>query len=261
MFRNFMTYKLNEPVDLSSLPRDQFPMKTPIGALENVRYGFVSDRVEVAADNRFTVEIEEKSIPAAHLKRLAKEHEKERGEFSSRKARKEWIEAKVVELLPIAFPKVKEIHGFIKDDILFIDTANANDAEAVLHLIREANGSLLAEPYQWPRSLNTVWQNNEMLSSLKMTLGKSIKLEIDEETKGALSGLYTDYEEVEKMISDTGATITAIQLVMDGLAFTINDKDLVSSIEHAEMDADSPVFLLASARVLDIFNALNKLLK
>ena len=129
---------------------------TPCGATEMAHFGWVNalgkhgqSLVHNANGNvLLCARKEEKMLPASVIKDLLEEKvahlEADQGRSATKKEKEQFKEDIVFELLPRAFSRINDTHGYIsaKDNIIVINSSSRGKAEDFLALLRKSLGTL-----------------------------------------------------------------------------------------------------------------------
>lgn len=176
-FKNLRIYRLSKPWDMDAEALAQALQAhtfKPCGKSDTVKLGWVNAAGKKGHELTHSVEgnillcmkKQEKLLPSAVVKEQLDEKVQEIEDRESRKVyRKEKQQLKeeiTFELLPKAFSRSKQLHGYIdtKHQLLIINTASASQCDDFLNLLRESLGSLSALPFSTnhePSSCMTQW--------------------------------------------------------------------------------------------------------
>ena len=177
-FRNLIMFRMSEAVS-DALMDDgpeafaEKPLREP-GPLEQSTAGFVSpfgvveDGVDLVADKLMLIQaggmerLLPKSVVNEELAARIKKVMDEQGRRVGAKERKRMKDEVLTDFLPRAFVKPSRIAAFIDSErgLLVVDTASDKAAEGLLHLMREAMGTLPATrlaPEESVRAHMTDW--------------------------------------------------------------------------------------------------------
>jgi len=128
---------------------------TPLGSTELRHYGWVNSlgkgsglAVEANGNILICARKEEKILPAFVMKDMVNERvealESDQGRGATKKEREQFKEDVIFELLPRAFNRVTDTHGYINSDknIIVINSSSRGNAEDFLALLRKSLGTL-----------------------------------------------------------------------------------------------------------------------
>ncbi|WP_286234799.1 recombination-associated protein RdgC [Thalassotalea sediminis] len=167
---------------------------TPCGSTEMSHFGWVNalgkhgDSVvhSVNGNHLLCARKEEKILPAPVIKEMLEEKvavlENEHGRSATKKEKEQFKEDIIFELLPRAFSRVTDMHGYInaEHNIIVINTSSRSKAEDFLALLRKVLGTLpvtSVSPEKAPDELMTDWLT-------ETSLGESFELGTEAELHG-----------------------------------------------------------------------------
>lgn len=147
---------------------------TPCASTEMSHFGFVDALGKhgnsivhtVGGNHLFCAKKEEKILPAPVIKEMLDEKcavlENEHGRKATKKEKEQFKEDITFELLPRAFSRYSDTHGYIsaEHNIIVINTSSRSKAEDFLALLRKALGTLPVtsiSPHKAPDELMTDW--------------------------------------------------------------------------------------------------------
>lgn len=233
----------------------QFPLREP-GTLELETRGFLSPwpNGELFAahstNSAFVVRLGQKSrlLPASVLRdavdeRIA-EHELKTGRKPGKRLRNDFREAALSELLPRAFIQRRACDAMWlpAHQLLIVDTASDNVAEAVVTALREALGSFPARPLATEASLTLLM--SEWLISGELPKGfelsDAVELKDPSDTASVVRAKHHDLtaEEVREH-ARCGKQVTQIGLIFDGrISFVLDAKMKIRGLSFLDIVAD-----------------------
>jgi recombination associated protein RdgC len=272
MFKNLQLYRLpapwTVPADLDvTLATQRF---VPITAHELVRHGWASPREDVALVHTVNRQIllrldtEAKMLPAAVVKRVAKERadelEKAQGFRPGKKAMKELRERVADELLPRAFSRLTSTHVWIDpvNGWLAIDASTSSRADDVIKLLLKCIDKFPVESLRVQRSpvaCMTAW-----LETDEAPVGFTVDQDAELSNASAAVRYVKHALEVDDVRRHIAAGKQCTRLGMtwsDKVSFTLTESLDIKGIRPLDVmqagveDADSDFVLMAAE-----FNAL-----
>jgi len=294
-FKNLSLYRLPKDFALVSVDLEQALQRVPLkpcGPLELLSEGFVSpfrqqDAVLSHASVRAALVVlgsEAKVLPGPVIRRemssKIQRHIDKTGRPPGKKARDQIKDEVLQDLLPRAFVRPGQTQAFVDDEArwLVVDSSSDKVAEAVLSRLREALGSLAAEPVAAAESVSAVltdWllQGNP---SHGFALGNEVELKDPLDTKSVVKFRNHDLalEEVREHVRQ-GKRVSQLGLVFDNrIGLTLDDKlklrklkflddvqeelgDISGDDARAELDARFTLMVLELRR---LWVALNEVL-
>lgn len=263
-FKNITAFRL--PADFTWLDQvgsfngvhdllSQFPLRDP-GPLELETRGFLSPWPNGesfsahSTNSAFLVRLGQKSrlLPASVLRDAVNErivdHEAKTGRKPGKRLRNDFREAALGELLPRAFIQGRACDAMWlpAHQLLIVDTASDNVAEAVVTALREALGSFPARPLATEASLTLLMSEWLISSELPkgFELSDAVELKDPSDTASVVRAKHHDLtaEEVREH-ARCGKQVTQLGLIFDGrISFVLDAKMKIRSLSFLDIVAD-----------------------
>lgn len=220
---------------------------TPCGSTELSHFGWVNSLgkygVSLSHESGGSLFMcarrEDKIIPAQVIKDILEERvnllELEHGRGATKKEKEQFKEDIIFELLPRAFSRLTDTHGYInaEHNIIVINTSSRTKAEDFLALLRKSLGTLPVtslSPERAPDEVMTDWLNkNSSLEDFalgdKFKLGEEAQLNSlgDDGSVVHVKNMALDINEV-KVHLDSDMFVTKVGLEYDdSMSFILND--------------------------------------
>lgn len=197
---------------------------------------------------------EEKIIPAQVIKDMLEDKveqlETEHGRSATKKEKEQFKEDIMFELMPRAFSRITDTHGYLNPDhnIIVINSSSRSKAEDFLALLRKSLGTLPVtslSPERQPDEVMTDWINEnstleDFALSDKFTLGQEAQLNSlgDDSAVIRVKNMALDINEV-KVHLDADMFVTKIGLEYDGcMSFVLNDDLSIKRLKFFDVLAE-----------------------
>lgn len=194
-FKNLYFFAFTKPFKWTEQELEEHLVEhlfTPCASTEMSHFGFVNALGKhgnsvvhtVGGNHLFCAKKEEKILPAPVIKEMLDEKcaalENEHGRKATKKEKEQFKEDITFELLPRAFSRYSDTHGYInaEHNIIVINTSSRSKAEDFLALLRKALGTLPVtsiSPHKAPDELMTDWLTDTQLGE-SFQLGSEAEL-------------------------------------------------------------------------------------
>jgi len=249
-FKNLYVFAFTRPFTLTQQEVETSVSEcsfTPLGSTEQSHFGWVNAlgkhghalAHESGKNLLLCARKEEKIIPAQVIKDMLEEKidllEAEQGRSATKKEREQFKEDIVFELLPRAFSRITETHGYLNPEhnIIVVNSSSRGKAEDFLALLRKSLGTLPVtsiSPEKAPDEVMTEWvegnlTGNQVFITNQFEIGMEAEFNALGDTAAIVlvKNMSLDTDEIKTHL-DADMFITKIAIEYDdSMSFILND--------------------------------------